>query len=161
MSGIFREKSIDRISQPEQLENYVKVPTPYTWWILLAVIIFLCGLLFWGFTGSIDTEVSCMVKAENGRLTGFISESEAGDLKSGSAVIVKNTKYSISEVSSELSSASDVQKSYDGQLEAVAGDNSDDGYFYEFSAECGGLADGVYRAYVITESMCPAEFVFN
>ena len=50
---IFRQKSIDRISSPEQLHDYIKVSSPGAWIILVAIIIFLVGELIWGVKGSI------------------------------------------------------------------------------------------------------------
>ena len=51
--SIFRQKSIDRISSPEQLHDYIKVSSPGAWLILVAIIIFLIGALIWGVKGSI------------------------------------------------------------------------------------------------------------
>lgn len=38
---IFRRKSMDKISSPEQLNDYVRVSNPGIWMILFAVIILL------------------------------------------------------------------------------------------------------------------------
>ena len=40
---IFRKKSLDRISSPEQLNDYIRVANPGIWMILAAVIILLAG----------------------------------------------------------------------------------------------------------------------
>ena len=44
---IFREKSLDRISSPEQLDDYLKVSTPSLWIVLAAVIALLVGIVVW------------------------------------------------------------------------------------------------------------------
>lgn len=41
---IFRQKSLDRVSSPEQLNDYVRVSNPGVWTILLAVIVLLIGI---------------------------------------------------------------------------------------------------------------------
>ena len=51
--SIFRQKSIDRISSPEQLHDYIKVSSPGAWLVLVAIIIFLVGALVWAVNGSI------------------------------------------------------------------------------------------------------------
>ena len=51
--SIFREKSIERVSSPEQLNDYIKVTTPSIWVILLAVAVLLIGLLVWSIFGEI------------------------------------------------------------------------------------------------------------
>ena len=42
--SLFREKSIERISSPEDLSNYLHVTRPSVWLILAAVILMLLGI---------------------------------------------------------------------------------------------------------------------
>ena len=42
---VFRQKSVERISSPEQLQDYMRVTTPGTWMVLAAVILLLAGLI--------------------------------------------------------------------------------------------------------------------
>ena len=42
---VFREKSVERIASPEQLQDYMRVTTPGTWMVLAAVILLLAGLI--------------------------------------------------------------------------------------------------------------------
>ena len=58
---IFRQKSIDRISSPEQLHDYIKVSSPSSWIVLTAIIVLLIGVLVWGIFGSIT------VNTDNGQ----------------------------------------------------------------------------------------------
>ena len=44
-SQVFRQKSVERISSPEQLQDYMRVTTPGVWMVLLAVILLLAGLI--------------------------------------------------------------------------------------------------------------------
>ncbi|MBR5427526.1 MAG: hypothetical protein IK118_04200 [Clostridia bacterium] len=50
---IYREKSIKKISSPEELSDYMKVTTPRVWIVLLAVIAILIGAVVWGMFGSV------------------------------------------------------------------------------------------------------------
>ena len=50
---IFRQKSIDRISSPEQLHDYIKVSSPSSWVVLIAIIVLLVGVMVWGVFGTI------------------------------------------------------------------------------------------------------------
>lgn len=52
--SIFREKSIDRVSSPEQLNDYIKVTTPSVWLILFATLILIAGILVWAIFGKIE-----------------------------------------------------------------------------------------------------------
>ena len=44
-SQLFREKSMERVSSPEQLNDYIRVANPSIWICLAAVIILLKGVL--------------------------------------------------------------------------------------------------------------------
>ena len=44
-SQIFRNKSVERISSPEQLQDYMRVTTPGVWMVLTAVILLLAGMI--------------------------------------------------------------------------------------------------------------------
>ncbi|MBQ6504037.1 MAG: hypothetical protein IJI57_09025 [Flexilinea sp.] len=52
--NIFRQKSIDKVSSPEQLNDYIRVTTPSVWLILLALVILLVGMLAWSIFGTVE-----------------------------------------------------------------------------------------------------------
>ena len=49
---IFRQKTIDRISSPEQMTDYLRVTNPGIWVILVAVILLLAGVFAWSMVPS-------------------------------------------------------------------------------------------------------------
>ena len=51
--GVFREKSLERISEPEQLHDYIRVTSPGVWLVLIAVIVLLAGVMVWGVFGKL------------------------------------------------------------------------------------------------------------
>ena len=51
---IFRKKSMDRISSPEQLNDYIRVTTPSVWVILAAAVVLLAGAIVWACFGTIE-----------------------------------------------------------------------------------------------------------
>lgn len=53
MNGIFRKKSIDKVSSPEKLDDYIRVTTPSVWITLAAIVILLVGATVWGFFGEL------------------------------------------------------------------------------------------------------------
>ena len=52
-NSIFRQKSIDRVSSPEKLDDYIRVTTPSVWITLAAIAILLIGTIVWGFFGEL------------------------------------------------------------------------------------------------------------
>ena len=97
--GIFREKSIKRVSSPEQLNDYVKVTGPSVWLVLGAVIILLCGVCVWGIFGRLDSTIRAAALCENGKLTCYVREADGGELSPGLTVRVDGAEYTINEIS--------------------------------------------------------------
>ena len=69
--SIFRKKSIDRISSPEEIDDYMKVTTPSMWIVLGAIILLLAAAIIWSITGKIQTTIE-----ESGQVTKLIESSE-------------------------------------------------------------------------------------
>ncbi len=44
---VFRKKSLERLSSPEELNDYLHVTQPSVWVILTAIILLLAGLFIW------------------------------------------------------------------------------------------------------------------
>ncbi len=54
MSDIYREKSINRMNQPEDLDDYIRVTTPSVWVVLIAIILVLAAVLGWMIFGTVE-----------------------------------------------------------------------------------------------------------
>ncbi len=134
--NIFRQKSIERISSPEQLQQYMRVTGPRVWMILAAVIALTAGLLICACTGSIETTAAAQVTASGGVLTAVLPAGtqpvpEAGmPLRAGGVQTV---------------------------LETVT-QNEDSSYTVTAAAD---LEDGVYDGIVVTDSVSPLRFLIN
>ena len=59
-SKLFRKSSLERISSPERLNEYIKITNPGVWSVLLGCLTLLIAVGFWGFYGSIPDSVSVM-----------------------------------------------------------------------------------------------------
>ena len=51
---IFREKSIERISSPEKIDDYMRVTGVSMWLILAAILLMLFAAIIWSFTDRIE-----------------------------------------------------------------------------------------------------------
>lgn len=56
MSELYRKKSLEQDSTPEELNDYIRVTTPSVWMALLAVTILLVGMLVWSVLGTVEVE---------------------------------------------------------------------------------------------------------
>ena len=54
MSSVFREKSIERVNQPEDLDDYIRVTTPSVWVVLIAIVLVLAAILGWMVFDTVD-----------------------------------------------------------------------------------------------------------
>ncbi len=54
MSDLFRKKSLEKVSSPEQLNDYIRVTTPSVWLVLTALLILLAGMLIWCVFGTVS-----------------------------------------------------------------------------------------------------------
>lgn len=52
-NNLFRKKSLEQVSSPEQLNDYIRVTTPSVWIVIAALIILLAGFLTWGVIGKV------------------------------------------------------------------------------------------------------------
>ncbi|MDO4479313.1 MAG: hypothetical protein Q4B73_09840 [Lachnospiraceae bacterium] len=53
---VFREKSLNQMASPDDLDNYLKVVPPGLWLILIAVILLLTAALLWGSVAKIEAK---------------------------------------------------------------------------------------------------------
>ena len=51
--SVFRQKSMERVSSPEQLNDYIRVTSPSVWIVLIALVVLLVGMLAWSVLGRV------------------------------------------------------------------------------------------------------------
>ena len=66
---IYREKSLERISSPEQLNDYLKVTKPAVWLVLTAVVVLLVGMIIWSSFTYIGSYAKGTGEVSNGNMT--------------------------------------------------------------------------------------------
>lgn len=153
---LFRKSSMDRVSSPEQLNDYVRVSNPSVWVIMAAVIILLIGVCVWGIFGRLETKIESAGICENGVFTCYVNEEKVRQIKSGMTVNVDGSTLVISEISEKPVS---VSADMDGYLMHL-GDFSEGEWLYEVTA-VGTLPDGTYEADIVTSSVSPMSFILN
>ncbi len=157
MSELFRKKSIERVTSPEQLNDYIRVSNPGVWMILAAVVILLAGVCVWGVFGRLDTKKQASGVCENGKLTCYIKSDDIVDVKEDTLVSVAGKEYTVKSVS-----ASPVR--LDGEKDSYLiylGGFSETDWVYVATVDSPDLADGEYSVDVITKRVSPISFVLN
>ena len=133
---IFREKSIQRISSPEELNQYLKVTNPGVWTVLVAVIVLLAGLIVWSSVGELQTKAAGIAEVSNGEVTVTVAGERASMVDDGQTVII------------------------DGQ-ETVINNVETDDYGRAVGFAVLNVPDGKYNCEVVVESIKPIRFLIK
>lgn len=133
-NNLFRKKALDRISSPEQLNDYLRVTNPGIWAVLIAVILFLAGVFVWACTGTLETKTPATAVVQN--KTALVVVSGGSNIEEGMALRIREGEYTVGEVSED---------EY-GRRTAVASVD---------------LPDGRYDAVVVTDETKPVEFLLK
>ena len=133
---VFRQKSLERISSPEQLNDYLKVTTPGIWAIMAAAILLIGGLFAWSMVGRLETLADGEAIVENGKAQIYMTDHSNGVIKAGMILRFNENEYNVINVET------------DAQGRIVA---------YAPVAE----ADGEYDVQIVTESKHPIQFLLG
>ncbi len=97
--NLFRKNSIDRISSPEQLNDYLRVTNPSVWAVLLAIILLLAGLLVWSSVATIESYATGTSEVSGGLMTiRFDDQTFAANVEKGMTVSAGDTQGVIASV---------------------------------------------------------------
>jgi len=153
---LFREKSINRISSPEQLNDYIRVSNPSVWILLIAIVLLLVGVCVWGILGHLDTRLDVAAIAEDGSITVYVTEEDVASLKEGMPLIIDQQEFQISSIPAQPMA---VNKDFSEYVLHVGSLQMGQWvYAVEVNGTC---PDGIYRAEIIIESVSPMSFILN
>ena len=153
---LFRKKSVDRVSSPEQLNEYIRVANPGVWMVLAAIVILLVGVVVWGFIGHLDTTLNTAVVCENGEAVIYVKEADVEKVEVGMTVRVGENEYAISEIPTEPVRVDGTMSEY-----AVHASGLTVGEWVYAVKVNGDIADGVHKAEIVIESISPISFILN
>lgn len=153
---IFRKKSLERVSSPEQLNDYIRVSNPSVWMVLIAIIILLAGVCVWGLFGRLETRLSAAALAEGGEVVCYVRESEIDRVEGGMEVSVGGQTFLVRDIAEQPVA---VDSSFGDYFLYVGGLQTGE-WVYAVTLD-GELADGVYSAEIVIESISPMSFVLN
>ena len=86
---LFRKESVERVSSPEQLSDYLHVTSPAIWVVLAAVILLLVSLFVWSSVTAVESYATGRAEVRGGVLTlTFDDEERAGNVEVGMNVKV-------------------------------------------------------------------------
>lgn len=153
---IFRKKSIEKMSSPEQLNDYIKVTNPGVWMLLAAIAILLAGICVWGIFGKLETKLTVAAESREGQTVLYVKESDIASVRENMRVSVGNETYTVVAISDEPIAVTEKISEYARHT----GDLALGEWVYIVQTD-GKLDDGIYRAQIVIDSVSPLHFVFN
>ena len=141
-SHLFRKQNVERISSPEQLQDYMRVTNPGVWMVLAAVIVLLAGLL--AASALVKVETTVEAKGEIAQAGGEVAMTLAPE--AGQAV------------------REDMPVRLAGQDGRVAYVYESDGETIvkaELDKAAEALPAGTYDVEIVTETLSPISFLLN
>ena len=134
---IFRKKSLEQISSPEQLNDYLRVTNPAVWLVLTAVILLLAGVLLWTSIASIDSFATGTAQVSDGTMMIRFDDTQiAKSVQTGMTVTTGDSSAQISNVG-----------------------YADDGSIFALAATS--LTDGTYPVKVVYKQTQVLRLLFN
>ena len=156
--NIFRKASLDRVSNPEQLNDYIRVTNPGVWMIMCAVILLLTGVCVWGIFGRLDTTLTVGAITENSQTVCYVKEAEQGKLENGMQVHIGEQVYQISKISQQPIQVNDAFAEY--LLHVGELTEGEWVYIVELN-DTYGDEGMIVEAKIVIESIAPMRFVMN
>lgn len=154
---IFRKKSLEKVSSPEQLNDYIRVSNPGVWIVLTAVIVLLIGVCVWGIFGQLETTLGSAAVVKDGEMTIYIKEEYSGRVAEGMTVRVKEKEYRITSVESVPTA---IHEDFDEYMLHLSDLHVGEWVFRAAVVQTD-LADGVYEAEIVIESIAPMSFILG
>ena len=153
---LFRSKSLQKVSSPEQLDAYIRVSTPGIWMLLAAITALLVGVCVWGMMGHLETTLSAVAVARDERVSVYVKEADIRDVEPGMQVGIDDMEFTILSISGEPVKVDESFSDYTchvGQLSVGE-------WVYVLTLDAG-APEGVYAARIVTERVSPFSFVIN
>ena len=153
---IFRDKSIERISSPDQLNDYIRLSNPGVWFILAAITVILAGACVFGIFGHIDSYVPAVGIAKNGKMVCLVKKEYGDRFTDDMEAKIDGERYEAglrSDKPATVWETTDPYALYVGNMQPGE-------WVYELDID-GTFDDGTYNVDLVTEQISPLSFLFN
>ncbi|MBQ1482881.1 MAG: hypothetical protein IIZ28_04850 [Erysipelotrichaceae bacterium] len=135
--SIFREKKIEELNSPDELNEYLKVTSPSIGLIMAAVIVLLAGMIVWACVGEISTKADASALVQGNEVIVYLTGERASLLDKGDLIEIEGETVKVTETKT------------DEYGRAVG------------KAVVNNVKEGSYEVKVIVESIRPISFLFR
>ena len=155
MQNIFRKKSMERISSPEELHDYMRVTSPRLWMLLGAITALLVGFIVYAATATMENTIPITVEVSQYEL----NENEPGESEYITSMSAHLPRYLKEQVDSGMTVRI---ANYETQVGYI-GVSDDDTLFITIDpkADYIPIPEGEYEAELVLESVTPISFLWS
>lgn len=158
---LYREKSMDRVSSPEQLDGYIRVVTPGIWLVLGAVLVLLVSVFFWVVTGTVEVTVEVRGYSDGSSVYCYLDEDEISAVSEGMKAYITNDNGNVTFVSENPESYRDIAEFLGDEgmahaLHVVEGD-----WKYKVVISTENAQKGRRNVTIVTERMNPISYLIG
>lgn len=161
MAGkLFREKSMEKVTSPEQLNDYIRVTSPGICLTLGAVLVFLVCACIWAAAGTLDITVEAKGLADGKLLYCYLDEEDIRYVQEGMTVHMETGEGTVKSVS-------EIPDDYETMTQRLGGESMvhalhiQDGewrYLVEISREED--SEGLMDVLIVTDQVSPISYMF-
>ncbi|MCQ2080677.1 MAG: hypothetical protein MJZ11_03405 [Lachnospiraceae bacterium] len=156
---LFNKKSIEKISSPDKLDEYIKVTNPGIWLLLIAIVVFLAATVIWSTSAQMVTNISTVAEVVDGKGSVYIAEEDIEDFSDDANVVLTqlNIAKPVISLSTSAYEASDVMDEFMLRQAKIA--KNEWVYIATFNAE--DVENGIYISEVQYNGTNLFTYVFN
>ena len=131
---VYRQETLERISSPEQLNDYLKVTNVGIWVVLITVMLLLAGIFVWSRVGTLETKQEAVAAVHSNQAV--ITLAKPGRIKEEYPIRFQNKEFTIDKI---------VTDEYGRAVVYVHMD----------------VPDGDYKVEVVTDQIHPIDFLIK
>lgn len=157
-NGLFRKKSVDRISSPEALHDYMRVTSPRLWMLLAAVVLLLIGFVVYASTATMENTVPIKVQLQN-------YPADDGTVQDNAAqeITVVSSRLPIDQLDRIKTGMKLRLGKEEGRIYWISTSEEEDSIkvVFEMEHQYIPMDEGEYEAELVLESTTPISFLWN
>ncbi len=153
---LFRQKSLDKISSPEQLNDYITVTNPGVWMLLTSIVLVLFGAIVWGTFGKLETRIRVPAIVDDSGAVLYVEADDILKIQGDQKVDINGIEGSVVSYGNKGNKASDVL----GDIALSESGYSESDILYDVYADID-IQNGIYMAEIVIDSVSPISFLIN
>lgn len=155
-NNLFRKQSLEHISSPDELHNYIRVTGPRLWMVLVTIVVLLVGFITYATSTVIENTMPIQVELEN-----FENDPEY-QKKTG----IKNSTYVAAQLPLSMLDSLEIGMKLvlgneEGKICYISADDKKVYLSFEMENEYIPLKPGKYDAVLVLESTTAISYLFQ